>query len=83
MNPIENQLTQLRLNGMHSSWKAMVETRQHHELSFGEGLEVLLQAEAEDRTHLVFIGNNRGFRKGKSIYFKLWLICIGLNKSST
>ncbi len=32
----------------------MVETRQHHELSFGEGLEVLLQAEAEDRTHRRF-----------------------------
>mgnify|MGYP001396891242 CR=1 FL=1 len=54
MNTIENQLTKLRLNGMHSSWKAMVETRQHHELSFGEGLEALLQAEAEDRTHRRF-----------------------------
>ena len=54
MNTIENQLTQLRLNGMHSSWKAMVETRQHHELSLGEGLEVLLQAEAEERTHRRF-----------------------------
>ena len=39
MSTIENQLSQLRLNGMHSSWKAMVETRQHHELSFGDGLK--------------------------------------------
>ncbi|MDT0644981.1 IS21-like element helper ATPase IstB [Zunongwangia sp. F363] len=54
MNTIENQLSQLRLHGMYSSWKAMVETRQHHELSFGEGLEVLLQAEAEERIHRRF-----------------------------
>ncbi|XHP75838.1 hypothetical protein KCTC52924_03606 [Arenibacter antarcticus] len=68
MSTIENQLTQLRLNGMHSSWKAMVETRQHHELSFGEGLEVLLQAEAEDRTHRRFERLKKGaqFRYGYS-----------------
>lgn len=54
MNTIENQLSQLRLRGMYSSWKAMVETRQHHELSFGEGMEILLQAEAEERTHRRF-----------------------------
>ncbi|GHA52034.1 hypothetical protein GCM10007103_35500 [Salinimicrobium marinum] len=54
MNTIENQLSQLRLGGMHRSWKAMIETRQHHELSLGEGLEVLLQAEAEERIHRRF-----------------------------
>jgi len=31
MSTIENQLTQLRLNGMLRSWKAMVETRQFNE----------------------------------------------------
>lgn len=54
MNTIETQLSQLRLRGMYTSWKAMVETRQHHELSFGEGLEVLVQAESEDRIHRRF-----------------------------
>ena len=54
MNTIENQLLQLRLKGMHNSWKAMVETRGHHELSLGEGLEVLLQAEKEERAHRRF-----------------------------
>ena len=54
MNTIENQLSQLRLHGMYSTWKAMMETRQHHELSFAEGLEVLLQAEEESRTHRRF-----------------------------
>ena len=54
MNTIENQLSQLRLHGMYSTWKAMMETRQHHELSFAEGLEVLLQAEEESRTNRRF-----------------------------
>lgn len=34
--------------------KPALETRQHHQLAFGEGLEVLLQAESEDRTHRRF-----------------------------
>lgn len=64
MNTIENQLSQLRLRGMHSRWNAMVETRQHHELSLGEGLEVLLQAEAQERTHRRFerLKKNAQFR---------------------
>lgn len=64
MNTIENQFSQLRLHGMYNSWKAMMETRQHHELSLGEGLEVLLQAEAEERTHRRFerLKNGAKFR---------------------
>ncbi len=54
MNTIENQFKQLRLQGMHITWKALMETRQHHELSFVEGLEVLLQAESQDRTNRRF-----------------------------
>ena len=47
MTTIENHLNQLRLLGMSSRWQAITETRQHHELSFAEGLEILLQAEQE------------------------------------
>ncbi len=54
MNTIENQFKQLRLQGMYITWKALMETRQHHELSFVEGLEVLLVAEAQDRTNRRF-----------------------------
>ena len=54
MNTIENQFKQLRLQGMYITWKALMETRQHHELSFVDGLEVLLQAEALDRTNRRF-----------------------------
>ena len=39
---------------MYARWKAMVETREHHKLSFGEGVEVLLQAEAQDRANRRF-----------------------------
>ncbi len=47
---IETQLKELRLHGMCRSWQAMLETRRHHELSFTEGLELLVQAEQEQRT---------------------------------
>ncbi|MBJ7883060.1 IS21-like element helper ATPase IstB [Gelidibacter salicanalis] len=83
MSTIEDQLTQLRLNGMHNSWKAMVETRQHHELSFGEGLEVLLQAEAEDRTHRRFERLKKGaqFRYQASVEELSLDSSRGLNKT--
>jgi len=45
MNTIENQFKQLRLQGMYITWKALMETRQHHELSF---------TEAQDRTNRRF-----------------------------
>ena len=64
MNTVENQLSKLRLKGMHSRWEAMLETRQHHELSLSDGLEILLQAEAEDR------GQRRFERLTKSAKFR-------------
>lgn len=64
MNTIENQLSQLRLQGMLSTWTAMRETRQHHQLDFEQGLEMLLQAEQQDRT------NRRFERLQKSAKFR-------------
>src|SRR5690554_1257052 len=64
MNTIENQLRQLRLQGMLSTWTAMGETRQHHQLDFEHGLEMLLQAEQQDRT------NRRFERLQKSAKFR-------------
>lgn len=46
---IETQFKQLRLHGMNRSWLALAETRKLHELTFTEGMEVLLQAESDDR----------------------------------
>ncbi len=83
MNTIENQLSQLRLQGMHTSWKAMVETRQHHELSFNEGLEVLLQAEAEERTYRRFERLKKGaqFRYQATVEELNFTATRGVNKS--
>lgn len=49
MEQIELRLNQLRLKGMAKSWQAMVQTRQAYQISFSEGLEVVLQAEEEER----------------------------------
>lgn len=54
MKQIETQLGQLRLHGMNQSWKAMLETRQHTQLSLEDGLEVLLQAEQQERENRRF-----------------------------
>jgi len=54
MNNIENQLTELRLHGVKSSWKALTETKRMNELSLPEGLELLLQAEIQDRVNKRF-----------------------------
>lgn len=64
MMQIESQLGRLRLHGMSRTWQALQETRQQHELSLTEGLEMLLQAEEQDRT------NNRFERLRKNARFR-------------
>lgn len=64
MNQLETQMKMLRLTGMAQSWNAMLETRRHHELSLSEGLELLLQAEDQQRT------NNRTERLRKGARFR-------------
>ena len=54
MTNIENHFKQLRLQGMYNRWNALLETRQHHDLSLSEGLEILLQSEEEDRINRRF-----------------------------
>jgi DNA replication protein DnaC len=48
MDPTTKMKT-LRLHGMYRSWQSMVETKQHHDLSLYEGLQILLQTEEEER----------------------------------
>ena len=62
MNNIEEQLSNLRLHGMYTGWKAMTETRQHHKLTLSEGLEVLLQNEQESRINRRFERLKKGAR---------------------
>lgn len=66
---IETQFDQLRLHGMGRSWKALLETRRQSELSLEEGLEILLQAEQQDRENRRFdrLQKNARFRYQASI----------------
>lgn len=66
---IESQLKQLRLHGMSRSWQALMETRKHHELSFTEGIQMLLQAEEDDRDGKRFdrLQKNANFRYQASV----------------
>ena len=64
MSQIESQLNPLRLHGMSRSWQALLETRRHNELSLCEGLELLLQAEEQER------GNKRFERLQKAARFR-------------
>lgn len=54
MKQIESKLAHLRLHGMGRCWQALLETRRHHELTFTEGLELLLQAEEQERDNKRF-----------------------------
>lgn len=80
---IETQLKQLRLHGMGRSWQALMETRKHHELSFTEGMEMLLQAEEDDRSDKRFERLQRGahFRYQASIAELHMETSRGLDKS--
>jgi len=54
---------------MERSWQSLRETRQHHELSLPDGLELMLQAEEEDRKNRRFerLRKNARFRYQASI----------------
>ncbi|SJN24879.1 IS21-like element helper ATPase IstB [Sphingobacterium sp. JB170] len=69
MNNIETTMRTLRLHGMERNWKAMTETRRSHELTLSEGLELLLQAETDDRDERRYerLKQNAGFRYPASI----------------
>lgn len=69
MNQIETQMNKLRLAGMARSWTALQETRQLHELTLLEGMEVLLQAETQERDNRRFkrLEHQAGFRYKSSV----------------
>lgn len=83
MTNIENHLKRLRLMGMSSRWEALMETRQHHELSLSEGLEILLQSEEEDRANRRFerLKKAAKFRYNATVEELTFGAGRGLNKS--
>jgi DNA replication protein DnaC len=83
MMQIETQFGQLRLHGMNRSWKALLETRRHNELSLEEGLEILLQAEIQNRDNRRFerLQKNARFRYQASIDEITYDASRGINKA--
>lgn len=79
---IEQEMNHLRLRGMSSTWQAMQETRRHHELTLSEGLEVLLQAESQDRENRRFerLKKSAKFRYSASVEELRFDAARGLNK---
>lgn len=69
MNQIQTQMTGLRLHGMAKTYQSLTETRQIHELTLKDGLELLLQAEELERQNRRFkrLEYNAGFRYKASI----------------
>jgi DNA replication protein DnaC len=54
MKQIETQMNRLRLHGMAKSWEAIHESRQLSNLSLCDGMELLLQAEEQERDQRKF-----------------------------
>ena len=69
MDQLQMQMSQMRLHGMAAAYQTLVETRKHHELTLDEGLELLLQSEAEQRQERQFkrLERNAKFRYQASI----------------
>lgn len=69
MNQLQEQMNSLRLHGMAETYQTLSETRQLHELTLDEGLELLLQSEATDRKNRRFkrLFYQAGFRYKSSI----------------
>lgn len=83
MNVLEKQFKELRLQGMAKCWQGLTETRSHHELTLTEGLELLLQAEGEQRLNNRFerLRKDARFRYHASIEELIFDGARGLNKS--
>lgn len=69
MQQVPTQMSQLRLHGMAKTYQALQESRQLHTLSLDEGLELLLQAEEQERQNRRFkrLEHQAAFRYQASI----------------
>lgn len=83
MEIIENQLKELRLSGMSRLWRSLSETRRIHELSFMDGMQLLLQGEVDERSNRRFdrLQKNARFRYHASVAELGYDANRGLDKS--
>jgi DNA replication protein DnaC len=80
---IDLKLRQMRLAGMARGWQALNETKQVFDLSFSEGLEILIEREEEERKNSRFYRMIKGarFRYQASLEELSYEPSRGLNKS--
>jgi DNA replication protein DnaC len=83
MTEQESQMQTLRLQGMKNRWVALLETKQAHELSFFDGLALLLQSEIEAKESSRFerLKNTAKFRYSASVEELIYNPIRGLDKS--
>ncbi len=83
MNQTESKMGTLSLHGMAKTWLALKETRQLHELNLQDGMDILLQAEEQERANRKFkrLSTNAAFRYQASIEELQLDPSRGLNKS--
>jgi DNA replication protein DnaC len=72
-----SQLTSLRLHGMARVWQNLQETRQLHETSLEEGIQLMLQCEEQERI------NRRSDRLSKNARFRYQASLEELHSGST
>lgn len=80
---LQLQMNRLKLSGMARSWQALNETRRAHELSLVEGMEILLQAEQQQRAFRKFerLHKNARFRYRASLEELIFEPSRGLDKA--
>lgn len=80
---LQLQMNRLKLSGMARSWQALNETRRTHELSLVEGMEILLQAEQQQRINRRFerLHKNARFRYQASLEELIYDPSRGLDKA--
>jgi DNA replication protein DnaC len=80
---LQLQMSRLKLSGMARSWQALNETRRAHELSLAEGMEILLQAEQQQRENRRFerLHKNARFRYQASLEELIFDPARGLDKA--
>jgi len=83
MESIEIGLKQLKLSGMSRIWQSLSETRRLHELSFTDGMQLLLQGEADERSNRRFdrLLQNARFRYRASVPELVYDAARGLDKA--
>ena len=80
---VEIGLKQLKLSGMTRVWQSLCQTRRIHELSFTDGMQLLLQGEADERSNRRFerLQKNARFRYRASVAELAYDANRGLNKA--